>query len=151
MPINQREFNCIKLKTEEIFLAVSPEHRLATRNRIKLEEVSDDLFISLTTEYGLRDITNEFCQEAGFKPKVAFEINSLEVIETLVMAELGIAFIPAYWKKENNNSSPVNLHIDSPVCERTIWISWVKDRYMSNSVEKFIEFAVEYFTNPDLM
>lgn len=145
LPIEQPEFHCQALTTEEIFLAVSPDHRLAGHNSIGLSEIANDSFISLTTEYGLREITNHFCRQAGFTPKVAFEINSMEVIATLVKAGLGVAFIPAYWRKENSTSLPVQLHIESPICERTIWLSWVKERYMATAVRNFSEFLIEYF------
>lgn len=145
LPIDQPEFQCESLTTEEIFLAVSPDHRLAGRNSIKLGEIANNSFISLTTEYGLREITNQFCQQAGFTPQVAFEINSLEVIATLVKAGLGIAFIPACWRKENRTNLPVQLHIESPICKRTIWLSWVKERYMSAAARDFSKFVIEYF------
>lgn len=146
LPINHPKIHCEPLTNEEIFLAVSPEHRLASRNSIQLSEIANDSFISLTTEYGLREITNNFCRQAGFTPNIAFEINTLEVISSLVNAGLGIAFLPAYWREGNRMDIPVQLHIENPTCQRTICLSWVKERYLSVTTREFSKFMIEYFS-----
>lgn len=145
LPINQPEIHCEPLRNEEIFLAVSPEHRLADRKNIDLSEIANESFISLTAECELRETTDAFCQQAGFTPKVAFEINSNEVISSLVTAGLGIAFLPEYWLRSNSLDLPVKLHISNPTCQRTIWLSWIKERYMSTATRSFHKFVIEYF------
>ncbi|MCE5286602.1 MAG: LysR family transcriptional regulator [Pelosinus sp.] len=146
LPIDQPKIHCQPLAIEEIFLAVSPEHRLSGRNSIQLNEVANESFISLTSECGLREITNKFCKQAGFIPTIAFEINSLDVISSLVIAGLGIAFLPAFWRYRNSIDTPVQLRIENPTCQRTIWLAWVKERYMSVSTQKFSKFVIEYFS-----
>lgn len=146
LPLDHANIHCEPLIVEEIFLAVSPEHRLAGRGSIQLKEAADESFISLTTEYGLRELTSNFCRQAGFTPTISFEINTLEVISSLVQAGLGIAFLPAYWRGGDSNNAPVQLHIENPVCQRTICLSWVKDRYMSSPTRKFSQFVMEYFS-----
>ncbi|MEN6568140.1 MAG: LysR family transcriptional regulator [Veillonellales bacterium] len=145
LPIEQPEIYCQPLAIEEIFLAVSPEHPLAERSSIQLANVANESFISLTSECGLREITNDFCRQAGFTPNIAFEINSLDVISSLVKAGLGIAFLPAFWRNANNIDTPVQLRIENPTCQRTIWLAWVKERYMSVATLQFSKFVIEYF------
>jgi DNA-binding transcriptional LysR family regulator len=145
LPINQPEIHCEPLINEEIFLAVSSDHHLAGRKSIDLSEIANESFISLTAECELREITDTFCQQAGFTPKVEFEINSVEVISSLVKSGLGIAFLPAYWLRGNNSDLPVKLQINNPTCQRTIWLSWIKERYMSMATRDFRKFIIEYF------
>ena len=149
LPIDQLGILCEPLKNEEIFLALPPEHRLAGRKSIQLKEVADEPFIRQTTEYGLRQITDDFCQEAGFTPKIAniaFEGFTPEVICSLVKAGFGNAFIPAYWWDSINTNSLVKVHIENPACQRTIWLSWVKEHYLSMAARDFSKFLIEYFS-----
>jgi DNA-binding transcriptional LysR family regulator len=145
--INLPEIHCEPLTTEEIFLAVPPGHRLADRQSIQLSEVADELFISLTTECGLRTITNDFCLQAGFSPSIAFEVNSLEVVAKLVKFGLGVAFLPAYLQHTSISDFPIQLHIEDSACQRTLWLAWLKNRYRSVVVRKFSEFVIEYFSS----
>jgi DNA-binding transcriptional LysR family regulator len=145
LPIDQLEIHCEPLIIEEIFLAVPPKHRFAGLKSIQLKEVADEPFIHSTTECGLREITNDFCQHAGFTPNIAFESATPEVICSLVKAGFGIAFIPEYWWEGNYTDSLVKLHIENPTCQRTIWLSWVKERYMSVAARDFSKFVIEWF------
>lgn len=149
-PIGQAEIHCEPLITEEIFLAVPANHRLAGRNSIQLNEIANDPFISLTTEDGIRTITNDFCRQAGFMPNIVFESSTPEVIRSLVKAGLGVAFLPAYWWRGDSMDLPVQLHIESPTCQRTIWLSWVKERYMSSATRNFREFMINHFSEANI-
>ena len=131
------------LMTEEIFLAVPPGHRLASRSTIHLRDVAQEPFISLKPGYGLRDMTDRFCQQAGFEPSSAFEVDELTIVCGLVEAGFGVAFIPALARR--GVAEPVQLHIEEPPCQRTIGLAWMEGRYLSSAVRLFRQFVIEYF------
>ena len=133
------------LAHEDICLAVAPEHHLASKRHIQLIDAANEHFISITTEHGFRELTNGFCRQAGFIPNVEFEINSLEIIANLVKSNMGVAFMPKYWFI-NNPKELVQLNIDQPICQRSIWLSSIKDGYMPPIVKNFHDFTVEYFS-----
>lgn len=141
-PLKDEIINCQKILTEKIFLAVSPKHPLASQKFVNLADIAAEPFISLTSECGLREITNIFCFKAGFTPNITFEVNSLEVISSLVKANLGVAFIPA---NSNLSNPPVLLPIKKPVCKRHIYLCWRKDRYMTSAISHFRDFVLNYF------
>ena len=145
-PLEHPDIHCQAIATEEVVLAVAATHHLADKNEIRLYEAAEEAFISITTEYGFRELTDAFCQQAGFTPNVAFEINSLEIITNLVSAGRGVAFMPKYWYNSGRQSElPVQLKISEPNCMRSIWISWLKDGYMSSLAQEFRKFTIEYF------
>lgn len=146
LPIDQPEIHCEPLISEEIFLAVPTEHRLAGRKSIQLNEVANEPFIIPTTECGFREITNDYCKQAGFTPNIAFESTTHEVVCGLVKAGLGNAFIPADWWEGNSTELLVQLHIENPTCQRTIWLSWVKEHYLSVAARDFSKFVIEFFS-----
>lgn len=148
LPIDQLGVVCEPLINEEILLILPSGHRFADRKSIQLKELANEPFIRQTAEYGFRRITDYFCRQAGFTPIIAnigSESTSPEVICSFVKAGFGNAFIVADWWERINTESLVKLHIENPTCQRTLWLSWVKDHYLSAVARDFRKFLVEYF------
>jgi DNA-binding transcriptional LysR family regulator len=146
VPIEGSDIVWEPLMTEEIFLIVPPDHRLAGRDRIKLDEVKNEPFITMNTGFGFRNLTDEFCREAGFVPHIAFEVDEPGVIGDLVRQGLGIAFVPEMTWSAQRNPLPNRLRIVHPKCQRTIGLAWSKRRYLSSSAQAFRLFVKEYFS-----
>jgi DNA-binding transcriptional LysR family regulator len=146
-PIEQEEITTIPLATEEIFLAVPREHHLADRKCIALCEVAHEPFIGLRAGYSLRDITDEFCRQAGFEPTILVESEEPSAVARLVESGLGIAFTTALsWRTRSTfTDNVVPLHITEPVCQRSIGLSWRKDHYLSQAACDLREAIIAYF------
>ncbi|NRS19293.1 LysR family transcriptional regulator [Brevibacillus sp. HB1.2] len=133
----------LPLLTEEIVLAVPSAHRLAGRHRIHLSEVANDPFISLKPGYMFREITDDFCREAGFLPNIVCEGDEPAAISGLVRTGLGVAFLPIAAKKE---LPPLTLlHIEEPVCQWTPHLVWHEKHYLSLAAQTFREFVVQHY------
>lgn len=133
------------LITEEIFLAVPTNHPLAKRTSIRLKEVANDDFISLKPGMSLREITDTFCHYAGFTPHIIFESDDLATVRGLIKARQGVAFIPEITWGGSTGSSMTLLHIEEPVCKRTISLSCTVDRYLPEPARLFRQFVIDYF------
>lgn len=144
-PVNLEGNNNIPLISEEIFLAVPAEHPLAKRGSIKLNEVAGDDFISLKRGKVLREITDTFCKYAGFTPHVVFESDDPATVRGLIKAGQGIAFIPAITWGGSTGSSMVLLHIEEPICKRTLSLTYTEERYLPQAARLFRQFAIDYF------
>lgn len=146
------------LITEEVYLIVPPNHPFSSRDTIKLAEAKNESFINMHTGYGFRNLTDQFCHEAGFEPHIAFEGDDSTVIGDLVRQGLGVAFIPEITLLHQKDRFPHSLHITEPNCLRTIGIAWSKSRYLSGTAQQFRVFVKEYFKvlstrlnkNPDI-
>ncbi|MEH7120516.1 LysR family transcriptional regulator [Neobacillus vireti] len=134
------------LMTEQIYLVVPPNHPLARRGKIYLHEVKEESFISMNTGFGFRNVTDEFCREAGFVPNIAFEGDEPVVIGDLVRQGLGVAFVPEISWLDNANPFPNKLEIIEPKCQRTIGLGWSKRRYLSDAAKQFRQYVKEYFS-----
>lgn len=146
-PIEQPGITWVPLLTEEIFLLVPGNHRLAERSSIRLIEAADEPFISLKPGHGLRDFMDEFCKQAGFVPNIAFEGDETATIRGLVTAGLGVSFVAGQsWQPWPPDQPFVFLHIEEPVCRRTIGLAWLEDRYLSEAARRFRQFVIEYFS-----
>lgn len=144
-PTGKMEMASRELLTEEIFLAVCKEHPLAGRDSVHLREVSAEKFVSYSREDGFRGIIDRFCHESGFSPNVVFESSNTSVICNLVGAGAGIALLPAFWWKVGTTDNLVQLRVSRPMLRRTIWLSWMKDRYLPPAAQHFRKFITDYF------
>jgi DNA-binding transcriptional LysR family regulator len=145
-PIEQPGITWVPLLTEEIFLLVPPGHRLAGRGSIRLIEAVDEPFISLKPGHGLRDLMDELCKQAGFVPTIAFEGDESATVRGLVTAGLGVTFVAGKSWQILPEQSFVLLRIEEPVCQRTIGLAWLEDRYLSEATRRFQQFVIEYFS-----
>ena len=80
---------------EPLRLALPRGHPLAGRRTIGLAEVAGEPFIGLRSASGLRRLTDDLCERAGFRPAVIFEGDDLSNVRGFVAAGLGVAVVPA--------------------------------------------------------
>lgn len=144
-PIEGPGITCKPLFTEELFMAVPKNHRLANRESIDLIEVAKEHFVSTKQGYGYRDITDELCRQAGFTPNIVFEGDVTFSIINLINAGLGVAFLPAPTMRDFNVELPKLLHINKPVCQRTICLSYLEGHYLSKAAQQFCQYVTDYF------
>lgn len=141
----QPDMEWIPLLTEEIFLVVPSDHRLAAQGSIDLPTVKEEDFINLKPNSGLREMTDRFCLQAGFKPKSTFEVDDLTIVRGLVAAGLGVAFIPALALRSITGVNVVPLHVTNMHCQRTIGLTQIKKRYLTGAARVFRTFVIAYF------
>ncbi|MEK3902344.1 MULTISPECIES: LysR family transcriptional regulator [unclassified Paenibacillus] len=132
------------LGEERIDLAVPPGHLLAGREpqgiRTSLAELKDEPFIVLKEGQGFRKMTVELCREAGFEPRIVFESNNMETVQSLVAAGMGVTLVPHFIARAARSEFvPVYLPLAEPVPGRTLVIAYRRGRYLSRAAEAFIE------------
>jgi len=146
-PIEEPGIPWVPLLTEELFLLVPNNHRLAGRGSIRLIEAAEEAFISLKPGHGLRDLMDDLCKQAGFVPNVAFEGDETATVRGLVSAGLGVSFVAVHsWQAKLIDQPVTLLRIDEPICQRTIGLAWLEARYLSEATRRFQQFVIEYFS-----
>ena len=140
----------IKWKTllnEEILLVVPTNHRLAKRSSIPLCEVAQEGIVTEKVGGDLRDLSDNFCQQAGFAPRVAYEVDGEpSLVIGFVKAHLGVAFVPALAQKQIEEEGLHSLRLTDPICQRTFGMAWHQEHYLSQAAQAFRKFLVEYFS-----
>jgi DNA-binding transcriptional LysR family regulator len=143
IPATTARTESLELASEELFLVVPHDHRLAKRRSVKLAELGDDTFVCLREGFGLRTLTDGFCAQAGFVPKIAFEGEEIATLRSLVSVGLGVAIIPA--AVQPLDQAPPQIHITEPVCRRSIGLLWVPGRYQPELTQEFRRHIVASF------
>ena len=146
MPIFEEDIEWIPILEEEIFLSVPLTHPLAKRESIKLSEVQNEPFISITKGYGFRNLTDELCRKAGFAPYIAFEGEEIGMLQKLVEMGLGVSFRAALTVIGVTQPRTVQLRIIEPDCRRTIGIALHKRHSFSQVALDFKQFIIDYFS-----
>ncbi|MEW4370228.1 LysR family transcriptional regulator [Paenibacillus kandeliae] len=146
LPLTESSLTYEPVAEELIDLAVPPDHPLAKRflggdhTPVRLEELKDESFIVLKKGQGFRKIVFDVCKEAGFEPKVVFESNNIETIQSLVATGMGVTFVPHYIARARRGEFlPVYLPLAEPIPSRTLVLARRKGRYLSKAAEAFIE------------
>lgn len=131
------------LLDEELFLYVPANHRLATRTSVALSELSKDSFIGFKKDAWMREVTNSFCEKAGFTPAVKFEGEDVSTLAGLVSSGLGITIIPAF--RGISSKRIKQISISEPYCHREIGLAWLNGNTLSPSADLFRKYVIERF------
>jgi DNA-binding transcriptional LysR family regulator len=82
------------LGSQQICLHVSRTHPFAQRQTVGIEELANESFVASPPSFHLRTLLDNWCAEAGFRPRVPFEINEIDTVRALVGSGLGVALLP---------------------------------------------------------
>jgi DNA-binding transcriptional LysR family regulator len=89
-----RDITRVELLEDRMFLALPSEHRLASRQRIRLEDLSREAWVQTSSSSPCARHVVRSCHAAGFEPNVAFESDDYQTVQGLVAAGVGVALIP---------------------------------------------------------
>jgi LysR family transcriptional activator of glutamate synthase operon len=146
--ISDENIECKILKEDELVLVVPNSHKFAEQSSIHLSEMSEEYFITLIHNYNFRIITDSICQAAGFSPKIAFEVDDM-LMEEMLELKRGIAILPLYMIKRHHagirNLSMVK--IDDPDAHMTIGLSWLRNKYFSDTAKCFRDYMIQNYIN----
>ena len=130
------------LLDEELIIALSQTHRLATRRTLQLRELSSEPFLALSPSHTLRAIFDKVCADSSFLPKIAFEGMDIGTLRGLIAAGLGIALLPP---APARFAGIVEIKLSRARPIRPIGIGWVDDRYLPACAIEFRKFVVSKF------
>lgn len=133
-PADGPGLDSLPLTEQELFVAVPQGHRLAGNAHVELGELDSEVFVMLEHGYGLRQITDDLCAQAGFAPIVAFEGQESETVRGLVASGLGVTLLPKFEPGTPAGVVEVPLR---PRVSRTVGLSWHGDRPLPPVVAAF--------------
>ncbi len=118
LPIPPADVEVRVLWQEEFFLALPPDHPLASRSTVRLAEVAHERFVAFDrrTTWYLFQLIETACEKEGFRPRVVCEGPSFTTVGRLVGAGYGISVLPRSAVEPLRSPRPVIVPITgSPV------------------------------------
>lgn len=82
------------LLDDPLHLALPHDHRLASRSRLRLEDLAEDSWVQTSAASPCARHVIRSCHQAGFEPRVSFESDDYQTVQGLVAAGVGVALIP---------------------------------------------------------
>jgi DNA-binding transcriptional LysR family regulator len=94
LPLKRDDLLIKSLFKEKLVLVVGENHRLAARVSLRFRELRDEKFLLYAPGGFIREATLKACQEANFRPGVALDGGSMEMLLRLAEAGLGVSVLP---------------------------------------------------------
>jgi len=126
----------LPLQRQRLVLAVPRGHRLAARRQVRLDEVTDEDFVTVPRGLGFRSLIDELLQAEGVRPRISFESTDLATIEGLVGAGLGLAILP---EQLTGVSGTIGIALAAAGAERVIGLTWRTDRPLSPAAARLLK------------
>ena len=83
-----------ELLDDPLHLALRPDHPLAARKQLRLEDLREESWIQASASSPCAKHVVRSCHAAGFEPSVSFESDDYQTVQGLVAAGVGVALIP---------------------------------------------------------
>jgi LysR family hydrogen peroxide-inducible transcriptional activator len=129
-----------KLLVEELCVAVSSQHPLSSLTSVPMTRLRREQFILYRTPgHNMRELTLQYCRNAGFEPTVAFESEQAQTIQNLVASNLGITLLPHMMLEHRDKQNIAMIRIEPPTPRRTIVAAWRAGRYLSVNARQFLQ------------
>ena len=134
-----------ELLREDVLLGVPQGHRLAGRERVRLEEVAGEPFVTTRPGYWPRELTDRLFAAAGLQPEYVCESDEPGATGYLISAGLGVGLVPAFSRSASTYLPGAWMHLDVPDCHRVLTLVWRADTYFSAAAQRLTDFASDYF------
>lgn len=141
LPVDDPDLTVAPLFSEELLLAVAPQHPLAKRSSVALASLADQPFVLSPENYELREATLVACRQAGFTPRVVLDGGEMDTLLRFVAAGLGVALVPRLALDGQNDL--VAVRISDQKLRRSLAIVWRQDRVASPAARALREFLIE--------
>lgn len=134
----------IRLKpftVDEMVLVVSPDHYLAKKGVVTVEDIVDELWVLREVGSGTREFIDREFKRIGFLPRNIMELGSSQTIKSAVESGLGISIL-SNWavEREVELNYLVPLSINGHPFIRKFYYATHKSQYHTKATELFLEF-----------
>lgn len=140
-PPAKLNLTAISVQKQELVLIVPKEHPLSSHHEIDLSETSPYPQIFFDESSGIRSVVEQMFEQIGVKPHIAYETEEDQVIAGLVAQGFGIAVVP-YMDLLLKLDLKI-LQIESPTCERDLFMVNDDSVFMPPAVRQFRQFVLD--------
>lgn len=147
-PLHDDRLAVTELFTEELLLALPPQHPLNQKRTITPADLRDEKLIVMKTGHCLGDQVLGFCERQEVKPRISFRSAQLETVQELVRAGLGLSLIPAMARGTGRQRAPGYRSFAAPRPERRIVLVWPRQRPPGRAAAELVKLFVSLSRSP---
>ena len=139
-PVNHKELTTINFAQDELVVAMNPEHSLAKKKNLSIDNLGGEEFIAFERDIPTRKATDEMLSNAGVEISVVMEFDNVETVKRALEINAGIAILPANTvTNEIDRNQLVALKLDHGVHVRPLAIIHKKNRMLTPALRSFVE------------
>ncbi len=141
LPVQDLRLESMSLYQDDVLLAVSGEHPLASRSVVKLDVILQ--YPLLLMKHGrLREKINNFFHTHDVRPRVAMELESSELLKRLIQAGVGIGFLPESNVRADVDAGTLKtMRVEGMKVQRDLALIYRKDKVLTRAAQAFLEVA----------
>ncbi|GLC28815.1 LysR family transcriptional regulator [Clostridium omnivorum] len=143
-PFDRKIFKHIKIKNDELVLAVSPKHEFALKEQIDIDEIINGKLILREKGSGTRKVFENSLKERGYDIEDIFpymEVGDISAIKSLVESNLGYTIISKETiKGEIDRGTIVTVPINDMKIYREFNFIYLED---TRFIMEFIKFSLQ--------
>jgi len=139
-PVNHKELTTINFAQDELVVAMNPEHSLAKKKNLSIDNLRGEEFIAFERDIPTRKATDEMLSNAGVEISVVMEFDNVETVKRALEINAGIAILPANTvTNEIDRNQLIALKLDHGVHVRPLAIIHKKNRMLTPALRSFVE------------
>ncbi len=144
-PVQEQTFDHVLFIKDTSCLAVSVNHPLAQSGRrsVTLEELKDEAFVLLGSDFSTHHDIKSACHQAGFEPNIVLLSSQWDFVVQMVRRNFGVAFLPVSIFRRFSFPDIRLLEVEHTISSTDLELITRHDSYVSRSVNCFISFVME--------
>lgn len=137
LPISSPHLEVERLFEEELLLVLPPDHALAEKKRVGIEDLQAYPFVLLDEAHCLTDSVVSFCRRKSFQPLAVERTSQLATVQELVSLGHGISLIPAMARAVDCSDRRIYRSLSGAKPTRTLAMVWNPYRFQSKLLDRF--------------
>jgi len=135
VPVTSDRIESQPLFEEDFVLVASPRHRFAKRRHLSLSSLAKESLILLPTLFCTRRLLDACFEQAGVRPKIIMEMNSIEGILATVRTSNLATVLPRLSLGLGPNHALRGILLKNPTPRRGVGLLWKKGGYRSGAAK----------------
>lgn len=130
---------------ENLEVVLWPDHPLAHKSQITLDEIKDELLVFYPPSFSLHTFIKTFYQKIMVHPKIVCQSSHWDFQAASVKTKLGIALLPSTICKRLDAENLVHIPLVEPQIPWTLAMVWKSKGFLSHPARTWVQSFTEYF------
>lgn len=126
LPLNHADFQVHPIFREPLYVVLSDEHPLASKDKIEPSDLQGESVLALERGHQLHDQVNRLCEEYGAQLRFDYEATSLDTVHQMIAMGMGISFLPGLYVQSSlsNIQGTLVKQLSTSPPSRTLGLAW---------------------------
>jgi DNA-binding transcriptional LysR family regulator len=135
-----RDLESFCVLTDDLVLILHPEHALARRESVTVEELGRENFLAHNVRTASRNKVTEVFAAHHTPLNITLELATVETIKRFVQLNVGLAFVPRMCVREElERGTLATIPVEGLSYRRTLWVTHRRNATFPHAAEAFLQ------------